>query len=125
CIIEINNHTNYILKPFGRYFEWGRIKYETEHCLTIYPNQTSGRDDSSSGIQGYFIYDVLDKNTDKKICQIKLKFNIPYDTYSYRKSIEYEILENYNNCNNNIKIKTNECWGGHGYSHNRCRFTIQ
>ncbi|CAG8439309.1 5948_t:CDS:2 [Scutellospora calospora] len=67
---SFDNRINYILKPQHRYFEWGRMKYETENCLTIYPNQISvkaiqGRDDSSSGVQGYFTYDVLDENIDR------------------------------------------------------------
>ncbi|CAG8437672.1 8298_t:CDS:2 [Scutellospora calospora] len=62
-----------------------------------------------SEVQGSFTFDVVEQKNDFKIGQIKLIFDVPYDTNRYSRSINYKIIR----CSNTIiEIKTEEKWGG-------------
>ncbi|CAG8726155.1 9565_t:CDS:1, partial [Scutellospora calospora] len=68
--------------PCKNYFIWGKLSYETENNDIIYPDQTSikgvqGLNGSKNGIQGGFIFDVVDQNNNIEIAKIKLNFDVP------------------------------------------------
>ncbi|CAG8437678.1 8299_t:CDS:2 [Scutellospora calospora] len=128
CIIEIHNNTDlYLLRPYKNHFSWGRLEYETEENDILYPNQISikgvqGRTGSISGVQDYFIYDVVNRNNNTEIGQVKLIFDVPYDTNRFSRSTKFEIT-NYSD-EVDIKIKTDEKWSGYGFGNNLCKFII-
>ncbi|CAG8529330.1 2702_t:CDS:1 [Scutellospora calospora] len=128
CIIEIHNKLDlYLLRPFDNKFKWGYLKYKTEGNDIIYPKQTSikivqGREDGMSGIQGYFIFDIVERSSNDEIAQIKLIFDIPYDTNVYSRAAKFEIKKYTDD--DVFKIEKTEEWGGYGYGENKCKFII-
>ncbi|CAG8476161.1 884_t:CDS:2, partial [Scutellospora calospora] len=117
----------YLLKPFKNDFKWGYLSYETEKNDIIYPRQTSvkivqGRENSMSGVQGSFTFDVVRRSSNDEVAQIKLFFDIPYDTNVYSRATRFEIIKYTDN--DIFKIETAEEWGGYGYSENKYKFTI-
>ncbi|CAG8544234.1 9754_t:CDS:2 [Scutellospora calospora] len=103
------------------------MKYETEeNSNSINPNQTAikavqGRTDSSSGVKGYFNFDVVRQYDNVEIGRIKLFFDVPYDTIRYSRSTNFEI-NNYDDTT--ITIEKVVEWGTNGYSENKCKFII-
>ncbi|CAG8690736.1 5072_t:CDS:2, partial [Scutellospora calospora] len=111
CMIEIHNKTDlYLLRPRKNHFEWGRLEYETEETDIVHSNTISikgvqGRDNSTSGAQGSFTFDVVHQNDNIEIGQIKLMFDVPYDTNLYSRSTGDFKINNYTD-DVTIKIDT-------------------
>ncbi|KAF0439352.1 hypothetical protein F8M41_004153 [Gigaspora margarita] len=78
--------------------------------------------DSPSGVEGSFTFDVIHEFRRVKIGQIKLMFDVPYDTNRYSRTTSYKI---HHNCSNNhILISSENRWGGFGYGDNTAKFFI-